>query len=57
MKLVRDSCPRPKDPLDVEGWIEEMEKTFGALSVLEGKKVDYTAYLLRDTAADWWVGT
>ncbi|KAF3783101.1 hypothetical protein EJ110_NYTH33059 [Nymphaea thermarum] len=38
-------------------WIEEVERIFGLLKVLEGDKVNYGSYLLKGDAKNWWQST
>lgn len=43
--------------LEVDRWMEEVEKTFVVLDILDGKKVDYVAYFLKGDANDQWINT
>nr|VVW53221.1 unnamed protein product [Nymphaea colorata] len=38
-------------------WIEEVERIFGLLKVLEEDKVNYGSYLLKGDAKNWWQST
>ncbi|GKV17133.1 hypothetical protein SLEP1_g27675 [Rubroshorea leprosula] len=48
VKLAKPFHGDLKDPLKVENWIKEMEKTFRGQSVTEENKVPYAAYLLKE---------
>ena len=57
MELVPKFYPEASKHMKAKWWVEEIEKTFAALEVLENKKVDYTAYVLRGDVNSWWSST
>ena len=57
MDLVPKFYPKPKKHLEAEWWVGEIEKTFTALEIPEGRKVDCAFYVLRGDANNWWNST
>ena len=43
------------DPLEVEKWLTEIEKTFSVFYCSEEKKVSRAAYMLQGDVHDWWL--
>ena len=44
-------------PVEVEGWIREMEKTFQVIQCTDEEKVNLATYMLQDRADIWWQAT
>ena len=44
-------------PMEVEGWIREMEKTFQVIQCTNEEKVNLATYMLQDRADIWWQAT
>ena len=53
-KLDPPSFKGSKDPLEVDNWLNELDRLFKAMNVRDEQRVTLAIFMLKGDALEWW---